>query len=373
MTAAPFTTPTLADGEMAEFMAALETRRNQVYDFLDHWGRQSAFKPADIHDAIYSYIRRRGKALRPLVLLLACGAVGGDEEQAIPAAAAVEVFHTWTLVHDDIIDRDATRRGQPTVHAEYAEHGRAVFGLAEGGATHYGTAVAILAGDSQQSWAYALLSDLTNRGVAPGLILELVERMASWLTPQLLEGEMLDVQYSLAQLDTLTEADVLGMLTKKTGALLEYAAWCGARIGLGPNPGDTEVASRLGRFASLCGTAFQLHDDVLGLTADEAALGKPVGSDLREGKRTLLVYRALSKAAEGERAQLLAALGKPDATAREISDAIQIIKSTGALDEISDLANIHISQAIAILDTLPDTQERRLLASWAGFLLSRRH
>src|SRR5437868_11234154 len=90
--------------DKAEFMAALEQRRQLVYDYLDAWAGASAFKPDDIHDAIYSYVRRRGKALRPLLVLLCCGVVGGDEAQALPAAAAVEVFQTWTIVHDDIID-----------------------------------------------------------------------------------------------------------------------------------------------------------------------------------------------------------------------------------------------------------------------------
>src|SRR3954452_14637352 len=118
-----------ADATQAAFLQALEERRRLVYDYLDDWPGATHFKPREIHDAIYSYIRRRGKALRPLVLLLSCAAVGGDEEQALPAAAAVEVFHTWTLVHDDIIDRDDTRRGRPTVHAEFAAHAARTYGL----------------------------------------------------------------------------------------------------------------------------------------------------------------------------------------------------------------------------------------------------
>src|SRR6476659_9362804 len=101
--------PASEDLRTEQFVTALEERRRLVYDYLDAWPGASAFRPADIHDAIYSYIGRRGKALRPLVLLLSCGAVGGDERQALPAAAAVEVYHTWTLVHDDIIDRDDLR------------------------------------------------------------------------------------------------------------------------------------------------------------------------------------------------------------------------------------------------------------------------
>lgn len=379
---------TQAEQDRLEFIAALEARRRMVYDYLDRWAGASAFRPNDIHDAIYSYVQRRGKALRPLVLLLCCGAVGGDESQALPAAAAVEVFHTWTLVHDDIIDRDATRRGKPTVHAQYAAHGREVYRLDGEEAAHYGRAVAILAGDLQQSWAFALLSDLRNRGVDAGLVVELVERMATSLTPQLLEGEMLDVQYALTPFEALSEQDVLDMLTKKTGALLEFSAWCGAKIGLAGRDSGVSMdglgaqwseaqsraplqAEKLGRFASLCGTAFQLHDDLLGLTADEAKLGKPVGSDIREGKRTLIVYRALAKADERQREKILSTLGNPNAGAAQITEVLDIINKTGATKEVSDLANSLIVQAQVALQELPETPQRKLLSSWASFLLAR--
>ncbi|MFL5732219.1 MAG: polyprenyl synthetase family protein [Chloroflexia bacterium] len=363
----------LSDQDREAFLAALEERRTQVYDYLDAWPGSAHFRPPEIYDAIYSYIRRRGKALRPLVLLLSCAAVGGDEEQALPAAAAVEVFHTWTLVHDDIIDRDDTRRGRPTVHAEFAAHAARTYGLDLEQAAHYGRAVAILAGDSQQSWAYALLGSLVKRGVSPVLVVRLIDRMATWLTPELLAGEMLDVQYSLTPPEELSENQVLNMLTRKTGALLEYAAWCGATIGLGGKPDPHDVAGRLGNFATLCGTAFQLRDDILGLTADEARLGKPVGSDLREGKRTLIVHAALANGSERERQKILAVLGNPTATRADIDQALLAIHETGALVRVEESANLLISQAHAILAGVPDTPHRKLLTSWASFLLARQY
>ena len=359
--------------EWSVFGDALMSRRSLVYDYLDNWPGAEQFRPRDIHDALFSYIKQRGKALRPLLVLLSCGAVGGDEAQALPAAAAVEVFHTWTLVHDDIIDRDETRRGSPTVHARFAAHARDGHGVGPDEAAHYGTALAILAGDLQQSWCYALLGDLAARGVADTLALSLIRRMATSLTPQLMEGELLDVQFSLMTPDTLDEERVLDMLGKKTGALLEYAAWCGATIGLAGRPDPDGLASRLGRFAYLCGTAFQLHDDLLGLTADEALLGKPVGSDIREGKRTLLVYKALSLADECQRGLILRTLGNPRASGQDISDVISVFEETGAITQVKRLANSLIDQAIALLVPLADSQYKRLLNTWATFLLARQH
>ena len=368
--------------EATSFKTALTERRGRVYSYLDGWGGVESFRPAHMREAILSYVQRRGKGLRPALLMLSCGAMGGKEEQAIPAAAAVEIFHIWTLVHDDIIDRDSTRRGHPTVHAQFTSTGARQFGLAESASAHYGLSVAILAGDLQQSWSYALLCDLVERGVPSDVVLELVSRMASSLTPQLMEGEMLDVQFSLNSPTTSSQAhhqppptgaQVLDMLEKKTGALLEYAAWAGARIGLARSGGDPEYAATLGRFARLCGLAFQLHDDLLGLTADERLLGKPLGSDLREGKRTYIASLALERASNQERECLLSALGNQAATGDEIAGALEVLRSTHALQDGAALAEQYINQAITLLETLPRSEQREWLRAWAFYLLAREY
>ena len=357
--------------EQERFTAELKKRRDLVYQYLESWPGADQFRPDDIHEALFSYVRHRGKGLRPALLMLCAGAVGGDEMQALPAAAAVEVFQIWTLVHDDIIDRDDTRRGSPTVHNLYRQLGRDKYKLDPVEAAHYGVSVAVLAGDLQQSWAYALLCDLLARDVSAGLVTRLVRRMAASLTPRLLEGEMLDVQYSLTPDARLTEEDILRMLTGKTAALLEYAAWAGAMVGLGEHASESAYPDNLGRFAALCGTAFQLQDDLLGLTADEAVLGKPVGSDLREGKRTLLVHYALEAATAEERSQVLAALGNKESTTAETRSAIDIILRGGAAERVRKLADSYIGQALEVLNELPESESKTLLRLWATFLLSR--
>jgi geranylgeranyl diphosphate synthase, type I len=357
----------------ADFTAALAERRRWVYDYLLDWPGADAFRPADIHDGLLSYVRHAGKGLRPCLLLLSCGAAGGDEKQALPAAAAVEIYHIWTLVHDDIIDRDDTRRGHPTVHSEYGRRARDERSLSDVEAAHYGTAVAILAGDLQQSWAYALLTDLAARGVEGETILKLVRRMATELTPQLLEGEMLDVQFAHVDADSLTEQEVISMLSKKTAALTEYAAWAGATIGLAGQLDSSGLAEKLGRFAYLCGTAFQLQDDILGLTADEGILGKAVGADLREGKRTLVLYRALANATPDERRLLLSVVGRADASAEEIRGVLSIIGSTRAIAQISQMAHNYVIQAIELLSHVPESKYRTLLEQFAKFVLARSH
>lgn len=363
----------VAATEAERFAGELKKRRDLVYAYLESWPGADEFRPNDIHEALFSYVRHRGKGLRPALLMLCAGAVGGNEMQALPAAAAVEIFQIWTLVHDDIIDRDDTRRGSPTVHSLYRSLGHEKYKLKAEEAAHYGVSVAVLAGDLQQSWAFALLCDLLECGVSAGLVTRLIRRMAASLTPKLLEGEMLDVQYSLSPDVSITEEDILRMLAGKTSALLEYAAWAGATIGLGNQATESTLPDSLGRFAGLCGTAFQLQDDLLGLTADEVVLGKPVASDIREGKRTLLVHYALESASEVERDQLLFALGNKEATVAQTRSAVDIIMRNGAAERVRKLADTYISQALDVLNLLPESDSKGLLRLWAAFLLARRH
>ena len=138
------------------------------------------FKPTHINDAVMSYINLGGKSLRPTVLLLSCGAVGGDENIALPAAAAIEVYHTWTLVHDDVIDKDEKRRGSPTVHAEFSSRAKTDLGWESEDAEHYGVCVAILTGDIQQGWSWSLFSELfLDKRVDPGLVIKLMNELIS--------------------------------------------------------------------------------------------------------------------------------------------------------------------------------------------------
>ena len=142
----------------AEFLAEVAVRRERVYDYLLAALKRAPLRSMHLGEALASYVERPGKGLRSSVLLFCSGAAGGDEERAIPAAAAVELYHVWTLVHDDIIDRDDARRGQPTVHANFAKRAKQELRLNETDAAHYGLTQALLAGDLQQGLAAALLS-----------------------------------------------------------------------------------------------------------------------------------------------------------------------------------------------------------------------
>lgn len=355
----------------AELLAAVARRRQRLLDYLTHERFAKRFRPDHIRDAVYSYIVSGGKSLRPAVTLLACGALGGDEARALPVAAAIEVYHTWTLVHDDVIDRDHTRRGVPTVHADFARRARDEYNWRSADAEHYGATIALLAGDVQQAWAWSLFFEAhLERGVPAEIVLSLAQELAGEVTPMLVEGETLDVQYSGRALG-LGEEHVIDMLWKKTGALYEFAGRAGAAIGLNNANRELPVVRAMAQFCSLCGTAFQIQDDILGIVGDERQLGKPVGSDIREGKSTLMTLKALELADETQRSALSATLGNASASESDIDEVVRLLRNLGVIQYARDVSRRYVDQALGHLQTLPENAYKRLLESWARYMIER--
>lgn len=331
------------------------------------------FRPDDLRDAVFAYLERPGKKLRPAVLLWSCGAVGGRIDTALPAAAGVELFHTWTLVHDDVIDNDDLRRGGPTVHKLGQTLASEKLGYSLHDSIDYGRNLAILAGDALHGWNASLFCDCARESdVSPEVVLEVIRRLESYVVSTLLEGEMLDIQFSRTPIEYLSCEQILQMLWMKTGVLYEFAAQAGAMIGLGVRDPQHPYVAALSSFAGRCGTAFQLQDDILGVVADESKLGKPVGSDLREGKKTIVIYHALRSASEKDRRLLLSVLGRADASSRDIEKAIAVIKSLGAIDASARIALDHIEAAIPELEAIPDSPYKKLLEDWARFMVERK-
>jgi geranylgeranyl diphosphate synthase type I len=358
-------------GVTVDFFGELRRREQWVAHCLSDPRFRAWFRPEHLERAVYLYVDRPGKRLRPAVLLFACGAVGGDEQAAIPAAAGIELFHTWTLVHDDVIDRDAKRRGGPTVH----EHGRQVavdeLGLDPHQAIEYGNDLAILAGDVQQGWSVCLFSELAARGVSADVVLSLITRLESYVVNELIRGELLDVQFASMAIDQVNRDAILEMLRLKTGVLYEFAAMAGAMIGLGTPDVEHPIVRSIGRFASHCGTAFQLQDDILGLIGDERSLGKRVGSDIREGKATLIACHAFDQANDTQRDLLTRVLGDRDASEHDVAQATRLLQDLGGVEYAVALAKEHVAQAIPCLDDMEPSAGKDLLLAWADYMVER--
>jgi geranylgeranyl diphosphate synthase type I len=352
----------------------VEKRVRIVQDYVLKPEYLNRFAPADMREAVTCYFESGGKRLRPAVLLFSVGAVGGEEHKAVCAAAATEIFHTWTLVHDDIIDRDPIRRGAPTVHERFRikPSTRALYDGNEDEARHYGVSVAVLAGDVQHGWGISLMTELTTLyGLDPAVTLMLINTLDTRVLCTLVDGEMLDVQYSRVPIEQLSAQQIEQMLWKKTGALYEFCGEAGAAIGLNIPDLKHPLPVALGRFCSQCGTAFQLQDDILGIIGNEKMLGKPVGSDIREGKRTLIVQHAFEKASPAGRKLMLETLGSARATATQVAEVKSLFTDLGSLAYTAQLARERVDQALVHLKGVPASSYRDLLEEWARFMIER--
>ncbi|MDP8239029.1 MAG: polyprenyl synthetase family protein [Candidatus Hatepunaea meridiana] len=355
------------------FFDELKKRSTLINDYILDERFISCFHPEDVRWAVTAYVRYGGKRLRPAILMFSCGAVGGDEKIAIPAAAAVEIFHTWTLVHDDIIDRDPLRRGQTTVHQHY--HDRSLkdedgLRLSPEEAQHYGVSVAILTGDIQHGWGISMMAELSTRfGVNPEVTLDLINELDTRVLNTLVEGEVLDIQFAHRDIETLTPEIIEDMLCKKTGALYEFCGRAGAIIGVGTR--DDPRVDAVAQFTAKCGTAFQLQDDILGIIGKEESLGKPIGSDLREGKRTLVIYYAYHNANDRDKNRITSVLGNQSASDEDITKTISLLRDLGGIDNVAMRAKTMIEEACSLLDDIPASHYRDLLYQWADFLIQR--
>ncbi len=355
-------------------LTAIDERVGWVQDYVMQPEYLNRFQPEDMREAVICYFESGGKRLRPAVLLFCVGAVGGDERKAICAAVATEIFHTWTLVHDDIIDRDDTRRGAPTVHERFYRKPstRILFNDHDEDARHYGLSVAVLAGDVQHGWGISLMTELTTKfGIDAAVTLKLIDTLDTRVLCTLVDGEMLDIQYSKMPIEKLSVEEIETMLWKKTGALFEFCGTTGAAIGMNTTNFDHPLAVKLAEFCSACGSAFQLQDDILGIIGDEKILGKPVGSDIRSGKRTVILQHAYLNATPIERKVIDDTLGSLQASNDQIQEVTEILKRRGGITFTAERAKFHVSRALKVLEGIPPSKYRDWLKEWAELMVER--
>jgi len=306
-------------------------------------------EPTLLYRAARHIIDAGGKRLRPYLVLKSCKLVGGREEDAIPTAAALELLHTFTLIHDDIMDEDEKRRGISTVH------------------TKWGLPTAIVAGDLLFAKVYETITKFTDsRHVSPKRILQVLKGISE-AAIAICEGQTLDMTFE--HRETVSEDEYFEMIRAKTATLFEVSARCGGILG----GAKKSQVQNLGRYGYYAGLAFQLIDDVLGLTADEKLLRKPVGSDIREGKRTLIVIHALKHASEEQRRRILETLGDRSASSERIQETIDLINSLGSIKYTEQKAKRYIEKSKTALSNFPATKDREDLISLADLIFARKY
>lgn len=298
-------------------------------------------KPISLYSPGYYVLESGGKRLRPMLILLSARAAGGSFKDAYNAAAAVELMHNFTLVHDDIMDNADKRRSRQTLHVKYD------------------LSTAILAGDSLLSIAYELLIKDCNHNAA-----EILNAFNSGLI-EVCEGQSLDKEFETRKDVSVKEYYV--MIQKKTAALIETCCRVGGLLG----KGSKEVVKTLADFGKYIGLAFQIQDDLLDITGNEKEFGKICGGDLIEGKKTFLFLDALNKAKGNDKKKLLDVIKNKGITKEEIPAYKEIYARLGVLEdaekEIIRLSNI----ALKKIALLPNREDREIFYELAASLINR--
>jgi geranylgeranyl diphosphate synthase, type I len=304
-----------------------------------------------------------GKRLRPLFCCLGHLAAGADvDDRCIRAAAALELLHTFAIVHDDVMDRSPTRRGSPASWVHLAqEHRRAGW---PGDPAGFGTAAAVLAGDMALVLAdrALLASGFPEERLLPAL------RRYDRMRVEVVAGQYLDVL--AAHRGSAGEAEARRIAVLKSGG---YTVEAPLQIGAILGAGEAPLLDRLSAYGVALGEAFQLRDDVLGVFGDPDVTGKDRDSDLREGKRTVLLEKAVAAADADDRAFLEGRVGRPGLTPEELERARGLLEATGALDDTLALIEDLVSRATAAVDrkVIPD-QAASLLEEMAAVVAVRR-
>ncbi|MFI5867310.1 polyprenyl synthetase family protein [Streptomyces sp. NPDC051546] len=312
--------------------------------------RRAALLP-DLAGPLSQFVAAGGKRIRPVLAMVAWHAAGahGTPRAAHHLAAALELFHAFALIHDDVMDRSDTRRGHPTIHhSQGALHthripapGRAFPSRA---AARFGEGAAILIGDMALIWSDELIH---TGGLTPaqlGRILPLLDEMRS----EVILGQYLDLEAVLGR-----PGDVEAALTVIRYKTAKYTIERPLHLGAALAGADQRVLDALSAYAIPLGEAFQLRDDLLGVFGNPAVTGKPALDDLREGKATVLVALAFQSATRVQAQRLRQLLGRPSLTEEQAEAARHIIDDTGARTTVENMITERGEQALAALESAP--------------------
>ena len=288
-----------------------------------------------------------GKGLRPVLVLASCEMAGGCWRDALPAAAALELIHNFSLLHDDIQDGDATRRGRPTAW------------------TVYGARPALAAGNAMRVVADRTLLALSEAGAPP----ETAAAAAAALTTrylEMIEGQYLDLSFE--ESDEVTTDDYLDMVSRKTGALID----CAMRLGSLVATDDLNAAAAFGKCGRELGLAFQVRDDLLGIWGDPAATGKPVGADIKRKKKSMPIVHLFQQADGREREWLRNAYAANEVAGDDVERVLEMLADLGTREFVQSTAAEHAAAAVEAIGGLPLSAEAKAdIRAMADYFIER--
>ena len=302
-------------------------------------------EPQEVYGVIREFVFRGGKRLRAALVMLGAEVVGGKPAMTIPVAAAIELFHAFTLIHDDIMDDSELRRGRPCAH------------ITEG------VPLAINAGDVLFLMAGQALDFLK---VGTNEKLE-ARMMLSTHFQKVFEGQAMELTWVRNERFDVSEKNYFVMVEKKTAVLIGAALEVGGFLG----GGSKKILQTLYQFGRLTGIAFQIRDDILNLVGEEEKYQKEIGGDITEGKRSLVVIHSLFHGSKRQQARLKKILLSHTRDKKLLCEAIGIVRATGSVAYAQRVVERYTEDAFVELQKLPRTKAREELEILANFLLTR--
>jgi len=321
-----------------------DQRYNAYKKVIDERLKQALIeeKPVGLYEPIRYILFAGGKRIRPIILLLSCESLGGDYKDAINAALAVEIFHNFTLVHDDIMDNADLRRGLLTIHKRW------------------GINTAILSGDAMFAIAYKFLSSIKSARI------DEIFNSFTQAAIEVCEGQALDLELETS-FDVSID-DYIKMISKKTASLIKNSARIGALIANGSN----EQILALENYGLNLGLAFQFMDDLLDVVASSDEFGKSIGGDIVNGKRTFLLLTAMGKVEGKDREIIEKVFVKKNLDPSIVHEVKEIYIRYGIVDEAQEMVRFYTNLAINSLEPIPESDSRSMLIWLANKLCERK-
>jgi geranylgeranyl diphosphate synthase type I len=284
-----------------------------------------------------------GKRLRPCISMLSCESVGGNLKQVLTLTVAIELIHNFTLVHDDIMDKSNLRRNLPTVHKKF------------------GKPTAIIAGDLLFAKAFEIMHNISDN-------ISILKRVNFGLTNcvrEICEGQQLDMDFEKKR--EVSEEEYLEMIRKKTAILFEFSAKSGAILG----EGTAKEINALGEYGEALGLAFQIQDDYLDMSSDEGTLGKDIGNDIRNGKKTLIAVRSINNAIGDDKKILNEIFGNSTASEKEVKKVYDLFEKMKSIEYAKNIASDYSNKARKALDVIKDSEIKQILIGLAEYSITR--
>lgn len=302
--------------------------------------------PVELRDAAFYLINAGGKRIRPFILMMSAAMFNIPYNISLPAAISIELLHNFTLIHDDIMDKDEFRRGVPTTHIMYGEP------------------IAILAGDFLFSHLYTyLIKSYLKLGIDRNVIVNIALALSEAMD-NICYGQVMDLM-SNKYIKTIN--DYMKMVYYKTAALIEAATYIGGLLGTA----SLQYLNNLRIFGKNIGIAFQIADDILGLYGDTKVTGKPVGNDIKMGKHTILVIMALENMSNVEKQKFSQVFGNINASVDEVKQVIEIFDKYNIREKVTNIMENLVDRAIFALSKLPDNKYKKILEKLSYFIIYR--